>query len=112
MTEGFLRIISRHSDSGEWIFLPVYEGDIVDQSHLQHLPHHPHLGDLLVGLREVMNREIRLTLDAQLLAATRRLALDLALERGLARLPLRVVVEEALLELLRCRGYATTMRGT
>lgn len=49
-------------------------------------------------------REVRLSLDSRLLADTKRLALDLALERGVARLPLHVVIEEALVELLRRHG--------
>jgi hypothetical protein len=44
----------------------------------------------------MIRREIRVALDARLLANVRRLGLALALERGVARVSLAALVEEAL----------------
>jgi hypothetical protein len=51
-----------------------------------------------------MDRHAKLVLTAGQLAALHHLAIDLAQERGLRRLPVYRVVQEAVVEFLRARG--------
>ena len=51
-----------------------------------------------------MDRHAKLVLSAGQLAALHHLAIDLAQERGVRRVPVYRVVQEAVVELLRARG--------